>query len=250
MAEPLSPNVSFDEIPPLVHGLRADSVHWTECWNFGLAGTRSSTEMVGTAEGWPSLREVPLDALRTRPDQWPATALSPFAMLVWQGAMVHAGMVLGMGVQPYETRWYSPEQTELIVRHADRELAFEAVRRDVAPHTASRLTCIWAAEDTLDGRNFVQGIMGHSSFVMPVSIVFALRVSRCDARWLDRWQRGDGDAAIGYWSGKPTDDGPLWEYLIDGTIRADDPEDADRVKRWSFENVPPDLRGPPAATDE
>lgn len=101
-----------------------------------------------------------------------------------------------------------------------------------------------AAEENLNGRNYVQRLVGHASFVMPVSIVAAIRVSRCDARWLDFWETRGTEAASAYWSGAPADDRPQWEYLFEGTISANEADDFERVRQWSLENVPPDLKGP------
>jgi hypothetical protein len=239
------PNLDPADAPALTHGIRADSVHWVDCWNFGLAGTRSATEMVASVEGTPSLRDAPLEVLRERPDEWPPTFLSAFGMLVLQGAMVRAGLRLGTGAPPRETRWHSDADTAVVLRRADRELQLEQARQIAAPHAASRLSCLWAAQDTEAGRNWVHRMLGHNSFVVPVVVITAIRMSRCDARWLDQLEARGDEAAAGYWTGKPHGEVPLWEFLIDGTISATDPDDTARIRAWARENVPSDLRWTP-----
>jgi hypothetical protein len=242
----LPPNVDSAGLPSLAHGVRADGVHWTEVWNFSLAGTRSSIEMGAALESQPSLRDAPIEVLHHRPRDWPRTFMSPFAVLVWQGSMSRAGMRIGMGVAPYETRWYSEQQVAQIVAAADREVLLEERRRRVSPHASSRLTCIWAAEDTTSGRNFIQRLMGPHAFVLSVEVLAAIRVSKCDARWLDEAALGSVEAADQYWNGSPMGDHALWEYLIDGTIGAREPEDVERMTYWARSNIPPDLLGPSA----
>ncbi len=227
----------------LIHGIRADGVHWTDCWNFSLAGTRTSVEVIAAIEGTPSLRDAPMDVLRERPTQVPATFLSPFASLVFQGAMLRAGMRLGYGSPPFQTRWFSDKDEQRTLLRSDRELLFEEVRRTASPDKPSRLACIWAAENTTAGRNYVEGLMGRQSFVVEVEVVVMIRVAKCDAHWLDHWQNAGVDAAGGYRSGQPMNEDPLWEYLIEGSIRATDPDDVARIRQWAWNNIPPDIRG-------
>jgi hypothetical protein len=35
---------------PYIHGVRADDVHWTDAWNFSLAGTRGSLGLINATE--------------------------------------------------------------------------------------------------------------------------------------------------------------------------------------------------------
>lgn len=233
------PNVEPRSVGRLFHGIRADDFHWQEAWNISLAGTRIAVATVAAVEGYPSLGDVPMDQLRGHPQSFPATFLSPFGSTVFQGAMVRAGMRLGVGMPPYPTRWAPPSHNERVLQNADRELLIEEVRRRAAPHAASRLSCIWAAENTAEGRAWVERLVGRASFTFHVSITTATRVSRCDARWLETLRDGGDDAAAGYWSGQPcTANGALWEYLIEGAIKVVNEEDVQRIKAWALDNLP------------
>jgi hypothetical protein len=241
-----SPNIDPTSIPALCHAIRADAVHWTETWSFSLSGTRSSIEIVAGLSGQPSIRDAPIDVLRKQPHAWPATLMSPFATTALLAAMHRSGMRLGMGVTPYPTHWYSAEEITQILTVADRELLLEETRRNTAAEAPSRLTCLWAAEDTVAGRNWVERMMGHNSFVIPVELLAAMRAARCDAHWLELLHDRP-DVAGRYWSDEPADrEEPLWEYLLDGTIRARDQADVDRIKNWAAGNIPSDLLGPPS----
>jgi hypothetical protein len=144
--------------------------------------------------------------------------LSGFMVTLRLGAIVRAGGRIGWGVPPYPTRWATDEVQERILRNANRELALEAGRRKHAPNAPSRLCCLWLAEDTVEGRNWVQTMVGSRSFVMQVIVTIELASFRSDARWLDRVHANpeDTDAVAGYWSGRPLGDTPLWEYLLEG----------------------------------
>ena len=233
-----SPSIDPSDVPDLFHGIRADSAHWHEVWNFSLAGTRTAIASTASVYGLATLGEVPLDDLRQRPEAFPGTFVSGFGATVMQAAMIRAGMNVGIGVPPYETRWYSDEVRDRIIHNADRELIFEQVRRAVAPDASSRLSCIWAVEDTWRGRAWVERMMGVESFTFSARLVTAVRVSRCDARWLDATSDLRQDAARGYWSGDVMGSDPLWEYLIEGVIQARNAEDVQRAKHWAVANYP------------
>jgi hypothetical protein len=226
--------------------VRADDWHWDDVWNFHLEGTKTALELVALSEGARSPRDIPIELLRDGPlDAWPAMFLSPFLGCVRQGIVVRRGGVLGYGVPPYETRWLSSSDAAMTLRAADRELLLESVRREVAPNAASRLSCVWASEDTLAGRNWIRSMFSEPLFIVPVEVRHPVRWTRCDARWLESLEASDEQAVESYWEGVSTDE-PLWEYLIEGQIACTDEDDLERIRAFVQEKgPPPDLLGPP-----
>jgi hypothetical protein len=233
-----------------VHGVRADDDHWTDAWNFSLAGTRSSVGLMNAVESNPTPYDVDLSVLAGSPDEWPPMFLSGFMVTLRMGAIARAGGRLGRGVAPYTTKWATHESQERVKRNADRELALEAGRRHYAPSAPSRLCCLWLAEDTVPGRAWVQEIVGPQSFLMQIQITRALMLCRCDARWLDQvhTEPSDEEAVAGYWSGQPSGAEPLWEHLLEGQIEAEDAAELQRLREFiRIQGPPADLRASPSA---
>src|SRR6516225_7214974 len=113
----------------LIHGIRADDEHWTDVWNFSLAGTRGSLGLLNLAQGQPSPYNVDLSILSGPPQDWPPMFLSGFMVTMRLGAIVRAGGHIGRGAPPYPTQWAPEEAEGRVLRNADRELAMEAGRR-------------------------------------------------------------------------------------------------------------------------
>jgi hypothetical protein len=225
-----------------IHGIRADDTHWTDAWNFSLSGTRSSIGVANAlTETHVTPYEVDLEILAGPPQSWPPLFLSGFLTTLRLGSIVRAGGHVGQGAPPYETKWATPDVEAQILRAADRELALEAGRRAWAPSAPSRLCCLWLAEDSVEGRRWVQKLVGPQSFVMKVAIVTEIAWCRCDARWLDKVHidPSDEDAIAGYWSGSACGSDPLWEHLIEGVIEAADPTDLQRLREFIAVNGPP-----------
>ena len=234
-----------------VHGVRADDEHWPDVWNFSLAGTRGSVGLLNAVEGQTLPGEADLEVLRGAPSAWPGMFMSGFLVVVWQGAIVRTGLRLGRGVPPYRTRWVTEEQANAILRATDRELALEAGRRKHSASAPSRLSCLWLAEATANGRNWVHRIMGANSFVMDVRISICHSMARCDARWLERVHEhpDDVEAVRGYWSGRAFGEQPTWEYLLEGQIAGSDSVEIERLREFVRVNGPPkDLIARAAAT--
>jgi hypothetical protein len=234
---------SIDHDARFVHGVRADDDHWADVWNFSLGGTRGSIGLLNAAESQTTPYDIDLSVLAGSPEEWPPMFLSGFMVTLRLGAIVHAGGRVGRGVPPYATKWATPESQERVKRAAERELALEAGRREHARSAPSRLCCIWLAEDTVDGRAWVQQIVGSESFVMNVRVSRVLTMCRCDARWLDRVHADPAseEAVAGYWSGQPHGADPLWEYLLEGQIEATDTGQLQRLRDFIR------IQGPPAA---
>ena len=94
-----------DSATRYIHGVRADDDHWTDAWNFSLAGTRGSIGLPNTAEGQLTAYTVDLGVLAGPPQDWPPMFLSGFMVTLRLSAIVRAGGRIGWGVPPYPTRW-------------------------------------------------------------------------------------------------------------------------------------------------
>jgi hypothetical protein len=235
-----------------MHGVRADDEHWTDTWNFSLAGTRSSIGLLNAVESHTTPYDVDLSVLAGSGDDWPPMFMSGFMVTVRLGAILRAGGRIGHGVPPYTTKWATDEWQERVLRAADRELALEAGRRKCEPSAPSRLGCIWLAENTLRGRSWVQQMLGPESFLMEVNITHAVALRRCDGHWLDRVHAdpSDEDAIAGYSSGEQQKADPLWEYLLEGQIQAADTNELQRLRDFILIQGPPaDLRAKSSSND-
>lgn len=238
-----------------LHGVRADDVHWTDVWNFSLAGTRSSIGLVALSMGCPHPTTLSIDMLRGDPRVWPDMPLSAFLVAIRMGGLIRAEVPTGMGVPPYPTHWHSRDQMAQTLGTANREIVLEEARRSYAPDAPSRLCCLWLAENTLPARNWVQGMTGTMSFLVEVKVTLLASMCRVDAQWLSLLvadDHTDEEALQGYWSGHPRPDRePLWEFLLEGQITATDAGELARLQAFIKDYGPPkDLLRPPVQPGE
>jgi len=92
-------------------------------------------------------------------------------------------------------------------------------------------------------------MVGQQAFVMQVRVTVEMSSHKCDARWPDRVHANpeDDEAIVGYWSGSPRSDYPLWEHLLEGQIAAADDDELERLREFIRVQGPPlDLLGPPS----
>jgi hypothetical protein len=139
---------------------------------------------------------------------------------------------LKIGVGQINTKYYTQEQVEKILKIAELEIEFEKVRRQVNVNLPSRLICIFLAEDSIEGRVMLQNMFfNRKNFcIVSVEIVHALRFHRADSKWVDIYEKtGDKIAIQNYWNGINSDSRPQFEYLLDGQIRLTDPIDKECI---------------------
>ncbi|UQY32907.1 DUF2441 domain-containing protein [Pseudomonas fulva] len=151
------------------------------------------------------------------------SVITPRAIMFMKGFMLARGMRVtdGYGSQ----LGFSEAQQNHWIGVYRNELRFEELRRNHAPQCPSRLGCIWAAEDSVEGRAVLDGMFGsdHRRIIVRIEIHHALNVFRADASCFDRFcTTQDDDFARMYWQGETLTS--QWEYLIDGAIRVIDPE--------------------------
>lgn len=213
------------------HGYRA--TNWLARNNMGLAGTLFSTEMLTweSPEAFPSIRDVPIDALAA----WegvPPMAMLPRAQNLMAAKNVRIAREYG---RPLAEIGLTEAQAERVLRLADFEMELERQRRIVQPDAPSRFSCVFVAEDTAAGRAYAQMMATADGFVMIVRVPLAIRWARADAHWLGTTLDPlTEDASRGYWSGQPCPGNePLWEWLVDGIIECADPEQLELLHAYN-----------------
>lgn len=214
------------------------------CNNLRVAGGKlyspdclALLEPGGLGSAHTSLRDTPIEILRHTPPPGVVTPRS--AQVISVAALRRRGTPVWQGdrLLPYEDRG-----SEL--RISEQEVAFESVRRRVAPQAASRLSCLWVAEDSDAGRENIAAMMEEEEelgtpprHVVRVRVPCALRFTRVDVAWWDAvvWQADERiveDCAVQYWSGRARKpEAPRWEWLVEGVIELVDSIDFEVVQR-------------------
>jgi hypothetical protein len=142
------------------------------------------------------------------------------------GTILERGLTLVDGYdRPVEIRDGTRNR---ILESRNVELAMEAGRRKYASKAASRFSAIWLAEGTPEGEALIRAMLGDGPHLLiaPVRITHCLALTRADARWFDDYLNFPKEQFIqNYWTGVPHKDGPLWEYLLDGSIELENEGD-------------------------
>ena len=215
----------FDDYPgAYLHAL--DLENWLPCHNLRLQSFLMSPDFMalidkGMAAVHKSLRDAPLELLENGP--FPGGAMTPRTghMLI-PGSLIRSNKKVGIGME--NTRWFSDQLEKTVLHQSYVEVAFERIRRQIAPDASSRLCCLWVAEDSDDGRKVVQEMFMHNSNlrIMNVRISQYFRVTRADTAWFDQCMAQsqiDESSIQNYWKGialRPSR--PKWEYLVEGAI--------------------------------
>ena len=217
-----------------VHGINLGD--WYPCWNLALAGRLWSPDFMaladpGLAASHQSLRDVPIDVLRTTgvPQGVPTPRATWY---VWAAAWVRRGGQVGIGTE--NTRWLPQQNLDKIIRLGDIELSFEEARRRILPDGASRLASLYVADDSDAGRAHVRSMLDEDIYILRVTIPLALRVTKVDTKWFELYC-GDPKSEYleRYWSSAPFNAAaPTWEYLVDGMIEVDDPASLEHIRKF------------------
>ncbi|MDP6526766.1 MAG: hypothetical protein QGH15_21400 [Kiritimatiellia bacterium] len=175
-----------------------------------------------------SVRQTSIDYLRTK--GLPESIMTPRAgECVQIAAIIRGGGHVGIGAD--NTKWFSREHMNKILRRGDIELELEEVRREVRPESASRLCSLWVAEDSDVGKAHVRDMLGPDVFVLRVSVPYAIRFTRVDTTWFERYSRTRmREYAENYWNGRHSGDAATWEFLVEGCIEAVDSADLEYIR--------------------
>ena len=148
---------------------------------------------------------------------------------VWAASVVRSGHHLGIG--QVNTKWLPKEDIDKILRIGEIELELEILRREISPNSASRLGCLWVAEDSPEGGANIRDMLGPSLYLAKVRIPVANQVSKVDRKWYDLYcAERRVDFGRNYWDGIPFGSTNYWEYLVDGVIESATPSDLEYIR--------------------
>ena len=142
---------------------------------------------------------------------------------------------------------FSETDSEQIVKFGQAEIDFERRRREIAPNAASRLSCLYMADDDEFGRNHLQRMLGYNIHILRVRVPLAIRVSKCDTKWFDEYCDSQDIKCIdNYWKDISMNPKyPTWEYLVDGMIEANDPGGMEYLLKNGVNIAPQKTKTPP-----
>ena len=139
---------------------------------------------------------------------------------------------IGIGLE--DAKWLSEGNVEKITKLAATEIEFEKGRRLVDSSLPTRLTCIYLAEDNLEGRIMLQNMFpSKKNFrIVPIKIRHGYKIHKADSKWISKYElTGDFSSIENYWKGLQFDDQPQFEYLLDGQIELSNSEDGEYIKQ-------------------
>lgn len=119
----------------------------------------------------------------------------------------------------------------------NHEMDFENLRRKIAPDKASRLACIWVAEDSSYGRNLLGTMLQHSFFIARVAVA-SFRFTKADVSWFESYclEEQDPDFIKKYWSGEESAC-PRWEFLLEGMIQMIEPKEVEHLQKYGGHKI-------------
>lgn len=224
------------EIPGVfLHGI--DLKNWYPCWNIPISGELWSPDLYTSGDPaicavHKSIRDLEISQLEMKPSSI-IGFLSPRVMkYIWPAAVIREGGRVGYGL--HNTDWLPDAEMDFI-EESDIELKFEEVRRKILPNAASRLCCLFVAENTQYGIELIKKIFPNNDLrIVKVTIPMALRFNKVDSKWFDEYHENPKDEYIkNYWMSVPYDESvPTWEYLLEGLIKIKYPEDLEFIRKY------------------
>ena len=172
---------------------------------------------------------IKLDDYRNHSDDIFKGAINPRCKILYLASFIRKGKNIRVGGKPLSS-W----QKKHYLRLSEIELSFEAVRRDIAPEAPSRLTCLYLADNSEDGRNNIDTML--SFFTRPLT--FEVNILQpyigfhyADNRWLEAYIENPQPEFIqNYWLKKGYDDKPVWEFLLEGSVTIKKEDDLAFIK--------------------
>jgi hypothetical protein len=182
-----------------------DLANWYVCWNLSISGGRlSSCDITGIphrkAGEHVEIRETSIEDLKNR--KLPPSFLQPRLY----------------GTIGNNDLW-------------QMEIDFEEARRIYAPDAPSRLSALYLADNSQTGRRMLKETFP-GRIILEVETKIILRSIKADMRWVEEYRKTHLKEILEkYWEGLPMgEEGPQWEYLIDGVIQMKDMKQLERIK--------------------
>lgn len=203
------------------HGVGwSEGTYWV-LWNLRMGhGRYVSTEAAGRFDSslsgtHRSINDIPIDQLRPsesfREENFSGHVFAPrFAHYVFPVGIHHR---LGSPGEEAPNSWRRRVET------SDRELAFEIARRQIAPRSPSRLSCVFLAHGTDAGRGVINGVLRRPE-IFDVRIDCCLAATVADSTWYDLYLNAPKNEYLeNYWKclAHPEDSKP--EILLDGVLQ-------------------------------
>lgn len=192
-----------------------------------------------------NITEIPISELRDKFHDLNIGLGSMRSMLLFQGSIIRSGLDLGFGLENpiFLDRSHYPQ----ILERSENELRFEEIRRLVAPNAPSRLTCIFAAEDTFEQRLHLGQMLGYIKrpYILKFRPKVVLNAFVADSSFYDLYaETKDIKHIVSYWKGikNPSADKNSHEILYEGVLEAIDDEEIEHVRNFgAFQewNYPP-----------
>jgi hypothetical protein len=161
----------------------------------------------------------------------PPSAVTPRAASeVVRAGILRQGLKIANGFN--EVELMSEETKQAALRSSDVELTFERIRREVAPDAVSRFSCLYLAERSVEGEAMLRSMLGKDVYILRVRPTLTLKITKVDVTWFDDFfDSNDIEDARRYWRGLEKCSGQTWEYLFDGVLDVEDPEQIEYIRK-------------------
>lgn len=183
------------------------------------------------------LYEKDLDNILLDINSTPIGFASPRFQYIILSRWVTNGLKIGIGTN--NTKFYTDSKVERIHRVANLEIEFERLRREIDLNLPSRLSCIYVAEDNIDGRIMLQSMFFYKrNFYIAQVNIAALKLHKADSKWISAYEEQQNKCFIeNYWRGLNFDESPHYEYLVEGIVHLKNEHDREAVK-LGFDSTP------------
>ena len=147
--------------------------------------------------------DIPIDDLLHNFSKLEIGLGSMRGLLLIQGSIIRSGMDLGFGMN--NPQFLDRSHYPRILEASENEVVFEKIRREVNPSAPSRLSCIFAGEDSLEQRIHIGQMLSHTKrpYIMKFRPKVVLNYFVADSTYFDLYsQTKDTKYAYAYWRGQ------------------------------------------------
>ena len=190
---------------------------------------------------YKKITDIPVEKLPTEAHLQQVGIMTVRWGLMWMGSILRTGGKVGFGMN--YPKWFGEKQNEQIKRISEAEIEFEKIRREINKDLPSRLTCIFLADNTDDGRIHLHNMLFNLSrpYVVDVSPGLTLKIIKVDSKYFDKYmEEKNPDYIINYWKGVASnfENYDTWEYLFEGSINIINESQIDYIKQFGVFEAP------------